>query len=87
MPDPLWQDSPCDACGKDTGCTCPPCDCRWCRYERGEATPDERRIVEAHVYAHKRARDRQALRASAGRMQANIDQQLKMEVPNVPTTA
>ena len=67
------KDTPCDWCGKDTGCTCPPCDCLWCRYRRGEATPFERRRVEAQDEAFRLADTRRDMRASAARMTAKID--------------
>lgn len=57
-----WNDTPCDKCGKDTGCTCPPCPCRWCRYDRGEGTAEERALVEANIRAHEMADQRQRAR-------------------------
>lgn len=62
------KDDPCDACGKDTGCTCPPCPCRWCRYARGEATLEERRSVEAHMRAHAAADARRFARQESQKM-------------------
>jgi hypothetical protein len=70
------KDFPCDACGKDTGCTCPPCPCRWCRYRRGEATPAEKRLVEAHVAAFMAADGRRATRDMIRSMRAAIERHL-----------
>lgn len=43
-----------------TGCTCPPCPCRWCRYDRGEGTAEDRALIEANIRAHEMANRRQA---------------------------
>lgn len=64
---------PCEMCGPENDCTCPPCACVWCRVERGEGTPEERRMVQAHVTAHARAATRREMRASAARMREKIE--------------
>lgn len=61
----------CDLCGQDQ-CNCPPCPCKWCKYDRGEATTFERAQVEAHIAAIKAADDRKYARESAAKMAENI---------------
>lgn len=40
---------PCDKCGSDDDCRCGPCQCKWCRYDRGEATEYEAAAVRRHM--------------------------------------
>jgi len=65
-------DLQCELCGPENACTCPPCACIWCRYDRGEATAMERRRVEAHVAAIRADETRRDLRQSAARMADRI---------------
>lgn len=44
---------PCDKCGSDDDCHCGPCQCKWCRYDRGEATEIERAAVERGIEARR----------------------------------
>jgi len=74
-------DMPCDACGKDTGCTCPPCDCMTCRHARGEATALEIAQMEAVERANRRSRDREFARESAKRMRENLAAMRKDATP------
>lgn len=37
---------PCDKCGSNDDCRCGPCPCKWCRYERGEATALEQAQIQ-----------------------------------------
>ncbi|XAI95570.1 hypothetical protein [Nostoc phage Nsp-JY21] len=60
---------PCDWCGSLDDCRCPPCPCKWCKYERGEATEFETAQVEAHLDQLRKAE----LAESAAKMQRNID--------------
>ena len=64
---------PCEICGPENDCTCPPCPCRWCRYSRGEATPEERRMIEARDRAFKAAEHRQFVRSEGANMRARFD--------------
>lgn len=59
---------PCDRCGSDDDCRCGPCQCKWCRYDRGEATDLERAMIESGVEARRLA----DVKASAVRMAAKI---------------
>jgi hypothetical protein len=61
----------CGVCGQDhpspreddaPDSMCPPCQCHWCRYNRGEATPEERRWVEANIRAHELSEERRKAR-------------------------
>jgi hypothetical protein len=60
---------PCDKCGSDDDCRCGPCQCKWCRYNRGEATEFEAALVKAAIEAQRQ----DDLRKSADRMLYNID--------------
>lgn len=40
---------PCDRCGSYDNCRCGPCQCKWCRYERGEATEFEAAAIKRHL--------------------------------------
>lgn len=59
---------PCEICGPAKECTCPPCDCVWCRHARGETTADESRMVAAHEAAFRRADKRRKVRAMTSEM-------------------
>lgn len=37
---------PCDKCGSNDDCRCGPCQCKWCRYERGEASALEQAQIK-----------------------------------------
>lgn len=67
---------PCEICGPENVCSCPPCPCVWCRYRRGEATRQERAMVDAHTAAHDAADARRYGRESAARMRENINRLL-----------
>jgi hypothetical protein len=72
--EPMFSNMPCDACGKDTGCTCPPCTCMWCRARRGDPlTSGERAHYEAQLAQNKRQKARDDLRQSAARMRAKLE--------------
>ncbi len=38
---------PCELCGPENVCTCPPCACKWCALQRGEATEFQKRQIES----------------------------------------
>ena len=59
---------PCDKRGSDDDCRCGPCQCKWCRYDRGEATELERAMIESGEAERRLAE----VRASAIRMAAKI---------------
>lgn len=59
---------PCDKCGSDDDCRCGHCQCKWCRYDRGEATELERAAVEQGI----EARRLDDVKASAVRMAQKI---------------
>lgn len=59
---------PCDKCGSDDDCRCGPCQCKWCRYDRGEATELERAMVASGL----EARRLDEVKASAVRMAEKI---------------
>lgn len=74
MADPRHQKTgvgPCDRCGSDDDCRCGPCQCKWCRYDRGQATEFERAMVESGEEDRRLAE----VRASAVRMAAKIRQE------------
>jgi len=52
---------PCDKCGSEDDCRCGPCQCKWCRYERGEATD----IEIAMIKRAREERDRPVLKREA----------------------
>lgn len=54
---------PCDRCGSDDDCRCGPCQCKWCRYVRGEASELERAMIERA----REERDRQILKREGDR--------------------
>ena len=64
---------PCMVCGPENDCTCPPCPCRWCRYARGEASPEERRVIEARDRAFRLADQRKLAREETANMRAKLD--------------
>lgn len=65
---PESLDLPCELCGEEARCTCPPCDCVWCRHRRDESTPAERRMVEARDRAFALSDARKLAREEAARM-------------------
>lgn len=65
----IWGSGPCDRCGRDTGCTCPPCPCMWCRHARGEPLTE---LERAEIGRRARQAEGEALRDSAKRMRAKI---------------
>lgn len=67
---------PCEICGPENECSCPPCACVWCRVRRGDGSAQDRAYVDSHVRAHNMARIRRDLHASFAAMQAKIDAEL-----------
>ena len=59
------SDLPCELCGPDGQCTCGPCSCVWCRYERDECTDAERRMIAARDRAFAAHDARQSARKMA----------------------
>jgi len=49
---------PCDRCGSDDDCRCGPCQCKWCRFDRGEATE----LEAAGIRRYRQERERAILR-------------------------
>lgn len=68
---------PCELCGAQNGCACPPCVCKWCRHSRGEpVSPLEQAAIDRQIESNRLYMERAANRASAARMRAKIDREI-----------